>query len=310
MIRHESTARIVTTPAEHQAILGPCSAARIQQQMLRVNATAIPDPDELRDAIRDKACLVTLMHVNNETGGILDIASAATVSEEYGAVFHSDLAQSAGKLPLNVRTLPLDLASLSAHKLHGPKGIGALYVRKGLQMTSFISGGSQERGRRGGTEHVSGIVGFGEAARIALLEMQQRFEAWKKLRETLLHHVCDAFDSLRVNSDADNCLPNIVSISFPSSSYPMQGELLPLNLDLRACAVSGGSACTAGSTEASHVMRAIGHDEATARATVRISFGAFTSMENVVRGASALVETVQEMVEDSSDRSHSRMAIP
>jgi len=306
-------ARFISSQAEHQAVLKPLEHhAHIGDSVawLPVDHAAVPRTETVVRHIGPETRLLTLMHVNNETGGILPLADVAKLAEAHEIPFHSDMVQSAGKLATDIHAMAVDFASLSAHKLHGPKGSGALYVRGGIDVESILRGGAQERGRRGGTENVAGIVGFGEAARLALLEREERMERWMQFRAEAVTLLQDAFEHLIVNGDVEEVLPSILSVSFPSTHYDIDGEMLPMRCDLAGLAISSGSACTAGSVAPSHVMRAIGHDERTAGASVRISFGGMTTREEVRRGTGMLIRVVQEMAGPSSLRSHSRMTIP
>ena len=301
---------IVTSAAEHQAVLQPIHGkTEYDVTYVDIDAAAVPPADAVLAALRPDTVLVALMHANNETGGILDLTEVSATLVGHPGIFFTDMVQSAGKLPIDLHEIRVDLAAISAHKIHGPKGIGALFVRRGIDMMPFMKGGAQERGRRGGTENVTGIVGFGEAARLAIAEMDERAERWRSLRRILLTRIVQHLPGIIVNGN-DEGLPNIVNVSLPASMYPIDGTMLLMDLDLRGCAVSAGSACTAGSVEASHVLRALGHDEMTAKASVRFSFGAFTDATAVLAGAEIFANVVQDMLERSRDRSHSRSAIP
>jgi cysteine desulfurase len=290
---------IITSPAEHHAVLSACELEAKRGaaiRMLPVNEAAIPDIEAIDAMVGPRTALCTLMHVNNETGGILPLDTAAARLKEHDVLFHTDAVQSAGKLPIDVRRTPVDLLSLSAHKIHGPKGVGALFVRSGHRIESLQHGGGQERGRRGGTENVAGIVGFGAAARLALSEMETRMAHWRSLRDMTERRLAAVFPDIRFNGRSERVLPNILSVSFPASLYPLDGGALLMNCDMAGLAVSGGSACTAGSIEPSHVIRAIGHEDAETAATVRISFGAWTEPLEVDHGLDLLIATVQEML--------------
>lgn len=296
----EQKREIVTSPAEHHAVLAACEREEKQGKTLRllpVDKAAVPHLDALEDMLTPSTALCTLMHVNNETGGILPLADAAERVREHGILFHTDAVQSAGKLPIDVHAIPVDLLSMSAHKIHGPKGVGALYVRSGLRIPQLQTGGGQERGRRGGTENVAGIVGFGAAARLALAEMDARLARWRDLHAIAIQLLSAAFPGLRFNHDAGPVLPNILSVSFPAGSYALDGGALLMNCDMSGLAVSGGSACAAGSIEPSHVIRAIGHADAEEAATVRISFGTNTMEEELREGLGILIDTVNAMRE-------------
>ncbi|MBN1447455.1 MAG: cysteine desulfurase [Bacteroidetes bacterium] len=303
----------ITSPAEHHAVLQPLESLRRTERdiaFLPVDSAAVPILDTLDEHVGPNTRLLSLMHVNNETGGILQLTAAASSAFAHDLQFHVDMVQSAGKVNINVRDLQIDLAALSAHKLHGPKGVGALFIRSGHEVEPLLIGGAQERGRRGGTENVTGIVGFGEAARLALIEREERLQRWKEMRSSAVDLLRDAFEHLVINGGEDDVLANILSVSFPSEVYPLDGEMLPTLCDLNGLSVSSGSACTAGSVASSHVMRAIGHSEETAAASVRLSFGAMTTKEEVEEGTRILIRVAQEMVDPSNRRSHSRMTIP
>ena len=294
---------IITSPAEHHAVLAACEEAErlgAHLNMLHVDSAAVPAIDEIDGLVSPDTVLCTLMHVNNETGGVLPLADVAERMRKHDVLFHTDAVQSAGKVVIDVRSIPVDLLSMSAHKIHGPKGCGALYVRGGLRVPGLQLGGGQERGRRGGTENVAGIVGFGEAARLAREEMEVRRSRWTELRALASGMLGEAFPDLRFNGGADAVLPNILSVTFPSAVYPLDGGALLMNTDMAGLAISGGSACTAGSIEPSHVIRAIGNADAEDAATLRISFGAGTVAEEVRKGMEIILRTVREMLGRSS----------
>jgi cysteine desulfurase len=304
---------IVTSKAEHQAVLSACKREADRGasiSFLTVNASAVPDIELIDSMVGERTALCSLMHVNNETGGILPLAETALQLRQHGVLFHSDAVQSAGKLPINVREIEVDFLSLSAHKIHGPKGVGALYIRNGLRSGQLQFGGGQERGRRGGTENVASIIGFGAAANYASEEMASRFRRWQMLRATAVSMLTAALPDVHYNGGGNATLPNILSVTLPSSNYKIDGGMLLMNCDLEGLAISSGSACSAGSIEPSHVIRAIGRDDAETAATIRISFGAFTSEAEMREGIEVLIRVIQEMSARSSLRSHSRITIP
>ncbi len=288
----------VSSTAEHHAILVPMMR-RMKRggavQLLDVDATARVPEEAVISALDEHVALLSLMHVNNETGVVCDIAAMAAHAHQVGALFHTDAVQSAGKLPLDVHAMALDLVSISAHKLQGPKGTGALIVRRGIDVDPLLPGGAQERGRRGGTENVAAIVGFGAAAQRALEQRETRVSQWLRQRGDFLSMLRRTHPSIVVNGEGASLQPGILSVSFPFAAFGIDGEALLLRMDLEGVAISSGSACTAGSVEASHVMQAIGHDEATARATVRISLGAQTTDAEVRDASEILVRIVEEM---------------
>ncbi|MFZ1731934.1 MAG: cysteine desulfurase family protein [Bacteroidota bacterium] len=309
----ENKTEIITSPAEHQAVLSACKretekGARIL--FIPVDGAAVADTRLLSKMAGEKTALCSLMHVNNETGGILPLSETAQTLRQIGVCFHSDAVQSAGKLPIDVREMDVDLLSMSAHKIHGPKGVGALFVRNGLRIGQLQYGGGQERGRRGGTENVASVIGFGAAARFAMEEMETRHRLWTALREMAIELISAELPDIHVNGGGAATLPNILSITLPSARYDLDGGLLLMNCDLAGLAISSGSACSAGSIEPSHVIRAIGREDAESAATLRISFGAFTTDEEVRQGMKILIRVVQEMSARSNSLSHSRMIIP
>lgn len=291
---------IITSPAEHHAVLASCEQEEEKGgrtlRFLPVGHAGVPDIGALEAMATPSAALCSLMHVNNETGGILPLEAVSSILRPLGILFHTDAVQSAGKLPIDVRATQVDLLSMSAHKIHGPKGVGALYVRSGLRIPRLQAGGGQERGRRGGTENVAGIVGFGAAARLAQEEMTARYRTWEELRSVAEAMLSQAYPELRYNGRGQEVLPNILSVTFPAARYELDGGALLMNCDMAGLAVSGGSACTAGSIEPSHVIRAMGHADAATAATVRISFGARTDVAELREGIGILIDVVGRML--------------
>jgi cysteine desulfurase len=289
---------IVTSLAEHHAVLKACEL--LEQQgyeviRLPVQRDATVRIEDVESVVDDKTLLVTLMHVNNETGGRNDIESIGACAARYGALFHCDAVQSFGKSFFSTKRFQTDLVSVSSHKLHGPKGVGALFIRKGLKFPSLFHGGSQEFGRRGGTENVPGIAGFGEAARLANLEHQERNERWLQFRSILTDRLSAALPEIIVNG-SEAAQANILSISFPSRIFTLDSDILMMSLDINGLAVSSGSACMSGAVQASHVMNAIGHDAQTGASTIRFSFGAFTTENDVLAGAEIAIRTLQALL--------------
>lgn len=283
---------------EHHAVLAPAARRVVMSDTvlhLPVDSNGCVAIDTVRAAMHADVAMLSLMHVNNETGAVHDIAGMSRIAHEAGALFHTDAVQSAGKLHIDMQAMELDMLSLSAHKMHGPKGIGALLVRRGIEVEPLLVGGAQERGRRGGTESVAQIVGFGAAAEKALRARDERRERWLLLRGSFLDLVRGEHPAVVVNGDGTEVQPGILSISFPFDYFGVDGEALLMRMDLDGIALSSGSACTAGSVEPSHVMRAIGHDDATARATLRVSFGAQTTEQEVLEAARTLVRHVAAM---------------
>lgn len=270
---------IITAATEHHAVLEPChwlEKRGVGLMVLPVDQHGRVDPDAVRRAIGPQTVLISIMHGNNEIGTLGPVAEIGAIARERGVLFHCDATQSAGIVPVDVAALGLDLLSLSAHKRYGPKGVGALYVRSGARIEPFLHGGSQERGRRGGTENVPAIAGFGAAARIALECMPEESARIAALRDRLITGL-GAIDGVRQNGHPSDRLPGIVNVSFADA----ESESLLLALDLEGIAASSGSACTSGSLEPSHVIAALGIPDAFAAGTLRFSLGRWTTAEEI-----------------------------
>ena len=270
---------VITAATEHHAVLEPCRwLARhgVEVTVLPVDQYGGVDPDVVRRAVRPETVLITIMHGNNEIGTLAPIAEIGRIARERGVRFHTDATQSVGIVPIDVDALHVDLLSMSAHKRYGPKGIGALYIRAGVRIEPFLHGGSQERGRRGGTENVPGIAGFGEAARIATERMTGDAARIAALRDRLAAGL-GVMDGAMLNGHPSARLPGIVNVSFAEAD----SESLLLALDLDGIAASSGSACTSGSLEPSHVIAALGIPETYAMGTLRFSLGRWTTAEEI-----------------------------
>jgi len=290
---------IVTVPTEHHAVLEPCR--RLAEQgavltMVPVDGEGMLEMETLRARVGEGTALVSVMHANNETGTIAPVAEIASLAHAQGALVHTDAVQSAGKIPVNVRELGVDLLSLSAHKMYGPKGIGALVVRRGVPVEPLLVGGGQERGRRPGTENVPLAVGFAEAFRLSLVDREEEAARLRSLRDALEAEVRRMFPAVILNGHPSARLPHILNVSFAASDYPLEGEMLVMGMDLEGVAVTSGSACTSGSLDPSHVILAMGRDAATARATLRFSFGRGNTMEDVGETAARLKIVVERML--------------
>jgi cysteine desulfurase len=271
---------IITTQVEHPAILGLCEhleKKRYRVTWLGVDQDGMLDLDELREALTNETALVSIMFANNETGVIFPIEQIGEIVKSRGVPFHVDAVQAAGKLPMDVKNSPVDLMTLSAHKFHGPKGVGALYVRRGLTFPPFIIGGHQERSRRGGTENVAGIVGMGKAAELALKNQKDDSARIRALRDQLQDSLLESCPSARVNGDKVKRLPNTLNISF---RY-LEGESILVLLDQHGICASTGSACTAGSSEPSHVLRAMRTPADWLQGAVRFSLSRFNTEDEV-----------------------------
>jgi cysteine desulfurase len=294
---------LVTSAAEHHAVLEPCRYLGEQGRdvaVLPVDSSGVVDLDELRRRVGSRTALVSIMHSNNETGTISPLPAIAGIAHQAGALLHTDAVQSAGRIPLNVRDLGADLMTLSAHKMYGPKGIGALFVRRGVPLDPLLHGGGQERGRRPGTENVPLAVGFAEAFRLASLEREEESVRLRSLRDRLELSIRALFPGIIVNGDSAPRLAHILNVSFGAAEYPLEGDMLVMNMDLEGIAVTSGSACTSGSLEPSHVIRAMGRDEKTAQATIRFSFGKANTADDVEYVAERLKTVIERMVKKPS----------
>ncbi|HWO00354.1 MAG TPA: cysteine desulfurase NifS [Blastocatellia bacterium] len=293
---------IITTKIEHPAVLSTCESleqAGFRVTYLPVSGRGRVSVDDVRAAIGSDTILVSVMHANNETGTIQPIEELADVvatARERGAShlhFHTDAVQSVGKVAVDVKRLRVDLLSLSGHKIHGPKGVGALYVRKGVRLSKLMLGGHHERDRRAGTENVPGIVGLGCAAELARLQLGERQERMGELRDYLERQIAADVSDVRVNGDAENRVPNVANLSFDG----VDGESLLIALDLKGIAVSTGSACASGSLEPSHVLQAMALTREQIRGSLRFSLSAYTTREEIDCAVAAVAETVNRLRE-------------
>ena len=269
---------IVTTQVEHPAILGLCQHLEkkgYRVTWLSVDSNGMLDLGELRDSLSDDTALVSIMTANNETGVIFPIDDVGKMVRAKGIPFHVDAVQAAGKIPLNLKNSPIDLLTISGHKFHGPKGIGALYIRRGITFRPLIIGGHQERNRRSGTENVSGIVGMGKAAELALRDLGKEQERVRCLRDRLEKSLLAA--GCRVNGHREKRLPNTLNVSFEF----LEGEAILVLLDEYGICASTGSACTAGSVEPSHVLRAMRVPSNWLQGAVRFSLSHYNTEEEV-----------------------------
>ncbi|MBN1794993.1 MAG: cysteine desulfurase NifS [Candidatus Omnitrophica bacterium] len=278
--KRDAGRHIITTAVEHHSVLAPCKALEregFEVTYLGVDSYGVIDLDQLRDALRDDTVLVTVMSANNETGTLQPIEEIATLVRERNSVFHTDAVQQAGKLPLDVKELHVDALSLSAHKFYGPKGVGALYVRRGVVIPPLLEGGHHERNLRAGTENIAGIVGMGRAAELARERMENDRVLVTSLRERLHREITQRISDVVVNGHPERRLPNTLNVSF---RY-VEGESVILSLDMKGIAVASGSACTSGSLEASHVLLAMGVPPEQAYSSVRFSLGRYTTAEEI-----------------------------
>jgi len=271
---------IVTTTIEHPCVLetSKCLADRgIEVTYLEVDEYGKICLDQLRDAITDRTGLVSVMMANNEIGTIQNIEAIAAITHEHGALFHTDAVQAVGKIPVDARALGVDFLTLSGHKIYGPKGIGALYVKKRAPFCPLIRGGHQEMGRRAGTENTLGIIGLGKAVEMRALEMADEEKRLRKLRAALKQGIEDTIPDVYFNGHPTDCLPGTLNVSFEGA----EGEAILLYLDLEGIAVSTGSACATGSLEPSHVLVATGLSGERAHGSIRMSLGRGNTMDDI-----------------------------
>ena len=285
-----SRRRVVTTAVEHHAVLNTAKALREEGgavEIVAVDERGRLDLDALRTALDDSTLLVSVMLANNETGVLQPVAEAARLARERGALVHCDAVQAAGKTPLDVRALDVDLLTLSAHKLYGPKGVGCLYVRRGTPLAPLVRGGAQERNRRAGTENVAGIVGFGAAARTARASLAADAPRVAALRDRLERHLL-ALPGARGNG-AEPRVPNTANVSFEG----IDAEALLVALDLEGVAASTGAACAAGGIEPSHVLKAMGFPPERVQSSLRLSLGRGTTEAEVDYAAGVIATAVE-----------------
>ena len=271
---------IITTQVEHPAVLNTCKYLEkegFRVTYLGVDKYGMIDLEELKEAITDETILITIMYANNETGVIFPIEEIGKIARERGITFHTDAVQAAGKLPLDVTKLNCDLLSISGHKIYAPKGVGALYIRRGVRVVPLIHGGHHERNRRAGTENVAGIVGLGKACEIAMRDMDKEVAHLKHLRDKLEKGLMERIPHVRLNGHPEKRIPNTTNLGFDF----VEGESLLLNLDMLGIAASSGSACTSGSLEPSHVLVAMGIPPELSHGSVRFSLGRFNTEEDV-----------------------------
>ena len=283
---------IITTKIEHHAILHTCEylekrGAKITY--LDVDENGVVDLDQLQKAITPETILISVMFANNEIGTIQPIKEIGMIAKEHNILFHTDAVQAFGQVPINVDELNIDMLSSSGHKINGPKGIGFLYIRKGVKIRSFVHGGAQERKRRAGTENVPGIVGYGVAAKRAADSMEERTKKEIELRDYFIGRILNEIPYVRLNGDPKRRLPNNINVSFQF----VEGESLLIMLDMKGIAASSGSACTSGSLDPSHVLLAIGLPHEIAHGSLRLTL----SEKNTVEEIDFVVDELKKIIE-------------
>ena len=282
---------IITTKIEHHAILHTCKYLQnrgYDVTYLDVDENGLVDLNTLEAAIRPDTFLISIMFVNNEIGTIEPIKEIGEIAHRHGILFHTDAVQAFGQIPIHVDEMNIDMLSASGHKFNGPKGIGFLYIKKGLKLKSFIHGGQQERGRRAGTENVPGIVGIAKACEIAMAEMEERMKKETELRDYLIERILKEIPYTRLNGHSKKRLPNNVNISFQF----VEGESILIMLDMAGICASSGSACTSGSVDPSHVLLAIGLPHEIAHGSLRLTIG----YENTKEEMDTVVDNLKRII--------------
>lgn len=285
---------VITSAVEHHAVLNACAwleGMGFEVTRLPVDALGRVDPDSVARAVRPDTVLISVMTANNEIGTLQPIREIGEIARSRGVPFHTDAVQAAGHIPVNVEELQVDLLSLSAHKFHGPKGVGVLYVRRGTKLDSLIHGGAQERGLRAGTPNVPGAVGLAKALELASASLPESADRVRALRDQLIREIRARIPDAVLNGDPERRLPGNVHFSFPG----VDGEALLLRLDLAGIACSGGSACTSGAQEPSHVLAAIGQAPELAKGGLRMTLGEENTPEEIKEVLRVLPEIVQDL---------------
>ena len=289
---------IITSKIEHPAVLETCKQLEkegFEVSYISVGENGIINLEELKNAIKPTTTLITIMFANNEIGTIQPIEEIGKIAKEHNIIFHTDSVQAIGSVEIDVEKLNIDSLSWSAHKFYGPKGIGVLYVKKGIKFNKFINGGHQEKNKRAGTENVVGIVGLSKAMELAYRDLEEHNKKIKELRDYYVSQVKEKIPYIKINGDMEKRLPGNSNISFRF----IEGESLLLNLDLKGICASSGSACTSGSLDPSHVLLAIGLPHEIAHGSLRISIGKYNTKEEIDYVVESLVEIVGRLREMS-----------
>ncbi len=289
---------IITTKVEHPAVLNTCRYLEekgFSVTYLDVDGRGLVDPEQVKKAITKETILISIMYGNNETGTLLPIREIGAIARERGILFHSDMVQAMGKIGIDVNDLNVDLGSFSGHKVYAPKGVGALYIREGLEIDNLIHGGHQEMGRRGGTENMIGIVAFGKACELTMNEMPEEGSTIEFLRTRLLDGLMERVDQVHLNGNQEKRLPNTLNLSFEH----VESESLLISLDLQGIAVSSGSACSSGSSEPSHVLLAMGIAPTICQSAIRISLGRGNTEEDIDYALDVIPDAVRRLREIS-----------
>jgi len=285
---------VITSKIEHHAILESCKFLEkegLEVSYLPVDSKGLVDPEDLKKAIRDDTILVSIMYVNNEVGIIQPIEELCKIAKDRGIYFHTDTVQAMGKIPVDVQKLNVDMLAMSGHKIYGPKGVGAIYIRKGVRIIPLSHGGQHERSRRAGTENVPAIIGFAKALELVNKELESQNKHQKNLTKAFYKRLIESIPYVILHGDLNRRIPNTLNLSFKG----VEGESVILSLDTKGVAVASGSACTSGTLEPSHVLSAMGIDPAIAQGAIRFSFGRDNTMQDVEYVASILPEIVQRL---------------
>ncbi len=288
---------IITSQIEHHAVLETCQFLEkhgFEVTYLPVDADGLIDPDDVKQAITDKTILISIMHANNEIGTIEPVEEIGRIARERKIIFHTDAVQSTGSIPIDVDTIGCNALSMSGHKLYGPKGVGAMYLRKGTKINRFMHGGAQENNRRAGTHNVPGIVGLGKAAEIALATMADTSKELTKFRDTLIEGILQKIPDVKLNGHRTKRLPNNVNASIDG----IEGESIILLLDMHGICASSGSACTSGSLDPSHVLLALGMKHEQAHGSLRLTLGRENrdwDVKNVLEALPVIVDRLRMM---------------
>jgi len=285
---------IITSSIEHEAILEPCK--RLEEEGFRLTYLPVDNhgfvnPHDLKDALSEDTCLVSIMFANNEVGTIQPIQEISSICKEKSVVFHTDAIQAIGKVPINVENLGVDLLSVSSHKINGPKGVGALYIKKGIQISPLILGGGQEKGLRSGTENVANIVGFGKACQLANENLELNITFLKNLRDYLITNVTQQIPNVTLNGDHEKRIPNNTHFTF----LGVNGEDLIIKLDENEIAASTGSACSVKTQKASHVLQAMGFSHEQITGSLRLTVGIYNTKEELEKTVMTLKKIVNEL---------------
>ena len=290
---------IITTKIEHHAMLHSCEFLEkhgYEVTYLDVDSEGLVDPAALEAAITDKTILISIMFVNNEVGTVEPIKELAAIAKKHNILFHTDAVQALGNMEIDVKELGVDMMSMSAHKIYGPKGIGALYIRKGVRISNYMHGGAQENKKRAGTENTAGIVGFGKAAELARIHLQEHIQHTSSLRDYLIPQVQEQIDHVYVNGSREHRHPGNANLTFEF----IEGEAMLLYLDMNGIAVSTGSACSSASLTPSHVLSAMGVPVERIHGTLRLTVGDMTTKEDIDYVVSTLKNVVNKLREISS----------